>query len=129
MLRALGLVFSARQEGNCYECVNYCLQQFKEKIIETHIISLSKYKILPCSNCKYECFSERIKGSKETCPIEDDLPKVYKEFENANIIIFGIPTYVGHVPALYRVWEERSLGIYGFDKFYQVLEGKTYASL
>lgn len=54
------------------------------------------------------------------------MPKIYKEFENANMIVFGIPTYVGHAPALYRAWEERSLGIYGFDKFYRILEGKIY---
>jgi len=54
------------------------------------------------------------------------LPKIYKELEDANVVVFGIPTYVGHVPALYRAWEERSLGIYGFDKFYRILEGKIY---
>lgn len=125
-MRALGMVFSARQKGNCYDCVNYCLQQFKERGIKTRIISLSEHKILPCSNCRYECFSERIRGTKESCPTKDDLPKIYKELENADIVIFGIPTYVGHVPALYRAWEERSLGIYGFDKFYRILEGKIY---
>jgi len=125
-LGALGIVFSARQKGNCYDCVNYCLQQLEGRDIKTRIVDLSEYKILPCSNCNYECFSERIRGTKESCPIKDDLPKIYKEFENANIVVFGIPTYVGHVPALYRAWEERSLGIYGFDKFYRILEGKIY---
>ena len=120
------MVFSARQRGNCYDCVNYCLQQFEERDIKTHIVSLSEHKIFPCSNCKYECFSERIRGTRESCPIKDDLPKIYEEFENANVIVFGIPTYVGHVPALYRAWEERSLGIYGFGKHSQILEGKIY---
>lgn len=54
------------------------------------------------------------------------MPEIYKEFENANIIVVGVPTYVGHVPALYRAWEERSLGIYGFDRFYRILENKIY---
>jgi len=106
--------------------VKYCLQQLEDSDIKTRVIDLSEYKILPCSNCSYECFSERIKGTKESCPINDDLPQIYKEFENADIVIFGIPTYVGHVPALFRAWEERSLGIYGFDKFYRILEGKIY---
>lgn len=125
-MRALGLIFSARKQGNCYDCVSYCLQQLEKREIETRIISLSEHKIQQCSNCKYECFSERISGTKESCPKKDDLPKIYKELEDANVVVFGIPTYVGHVPALYRAWEERSLGIYGFDKFYRILEGKIY---
>jgi len=120
------MVFSARQEGNCHDCVNYCLQKIAESNIKTQILSLSEYKVTPCSNCQYQCFSERIRGTKENCPINDDLPKIYQEFENSNIIVFGIPTYVGHVPAIYRAWEERSLGIYGFGKHSQVLEGKVY---
>jgi multimeric flavodoxin WrbA len=125
-LKALGMVFSARQEGNCHDCVSYCLQQLERKGVKTRIVKFSEYKVSPCSSCKYECFSDRIRGTKENCPINDDLSKIYKQFEKANMVVLGIPTYVGHVPALYRAWEERSLGIYGFDRFYRILEGKTY---
>jgi len=90
------------------------------------LLSFSDYDVSPCSNCDYECFSERIRGTQEKCPKNDDMAKIYQEFERANVVVFGIPTYVGHVPALYRAWEERSLGIYGFGKFSQVLLNKSY---
>lgn len=122
----LGLVFRGRKQGNCLDCVNHCLQRFKDEGFETQLINLYDYKIKPCSNCNYECFSERIRGTKETCPVEDDLPKIYQAFENSQIIIFGIPTYVGHVPAIFKIFEERSLGIYGFGKHENVLTGKIY---
>ena len=126
MVKALGLVFSARKRGNCYECVNYCLERLSQEGIETRTICLHDYTIEPCNHCNYECFSDRIRGTKEACPINDDLPKIYREFENSDIVIFGIPTYVGHVPSLFRIFEERTLGIYGLGKHTRVLEGKTY---
>jgi len=125
-MKVLGLAFSARKHGNCQDCVNCCLQKFRDENFETQLINLHDYKIKPCSNCNYECFSERIRGTKETCPVDDDLPKIYQAFENSQIIIFGIPTYVGHVPAIFKTFEERSLGIYGFGKHENVLMGKIY---
>jgi len=125
-LKALGLVFSARKHGNCYDCVNYCLERLRKEGIETRLISMYDYRIEPCSHCDYECFSERIRGTKETCPISDNLPKIYHEFKDSDIVVFGVPTYVGQVPSLFRIFEERSLGIYGFGEHMKVLEGKTY---
>lgn len=126
MIKALGLVFSARKQGNCLDCVNYCLDRLRKEEIETQLINIYDYRIEPCSHCNYECFSERIRGTQEKCPINDDLLKVYHELENSNIAIFGIPTYVGHVPSLFRIFEERTLGIYGFGKHMEMLGGKTY---
>ena len=126
MVRALGLVFSARKLGNSYACVNYCLEKMTHEGFEAKLVCFCDYKIEPCNHCNYECFSERIRGTQESCPINDDLPKIYQEFENSDIVIFGIPTYVGHVPSLFRIFEERTLGIYGFGRHMNMLEGKTY---
>jgi len=122
----LGLVFSSRKRGNCYDCVNYCLQRLAKKGFHTLLINFNDYNVVPCSNCDYECFSERIRGTEERCPKKDDMAKIYREFEKAEVVVFGVPTYVGHVPALYRAWEERSLGIYGFGGFSRVLSNKAY---
>lgn len=103
----------------------FVLKGFGEGI-KAKLINMYDYRIEPCSHCDYECFSERIRGMKEICPIDDDLPKIYQEFEDSDIVVFGIPTYVGHVPSLFRIFEERTLGIYGFGKHMKILEGKTY---
>jgi len=110
MVKALGLIFSARKRGNCYDCANYCLDRLREESIETQLINIHDYTIEPCNHCNYECFSERIRGTKEICPINDDLPQIYHEFEDSSIIILGVPTYVGQVPSLFRIFEERRLG-------------------
>ena len=126
LLKALGMVFSARRRGNCHDCVGHCLQQLAKKGFDTRLIDFYDYNVTLCSNCDYECFSPRIRGTQEKCPKNDDMAKLYQEFEKAEVIVFGIPTYVGHVPALFRAWEERSLGIYGFGRFSQVLLNRVY---
>ncbi|MGQ9506855.1 MAG: hypothetical protein ACUVTB_03215 [Candidatus Bathycorpusculaceae bacterium] len=69
MVKALGLVFSARWQGNCYDCVDYCLEILRKEGVKTQLINFYDYEIKPCSHCNYECFSERIRGSKELCPL------------------------------------------------------------
>ena len=34
-MKALGIVFSAREEGNCLKCVKYCLPRFREYEFES----------------------------------------------------------------------------------------------
>ena len=48
-MKVLGLVFSAREKGNCYHCVNYCLEKFKENGFETQLVNAYDYEIKPCS--------------------------------------------------------------------------------
>jgi multimeric flavodoxin WrbA len=40
-------------------------------------------------------------------PINDDVSRIYGMLEGADAIIFTIPNYEGHVPALYRAWDMR----------------------
>ncbi|MHA1469886.1 MAG: NAD(P)H-dependent oxidoreductase [Candidatus Asgardarchaeia archaeon] len=63
-MRVIGLVFSARKKGNCYHCVNYCLEKFKTRGFKTQIINAYDYEIKPCSHCNYQCFPEEVIGKK-----------------------------------------------------------------
>jgi len=122
-MKVLGLVFSAREKGNCYHCVNYCLEKFKENGFETQLVNAYDYEIKPCNHCNYECFSEELQNEKERCPVKDDLPKIYELVEKADILIFGVPCYGGHVSGLYRAFSERIISL-GWSKVEKILFNK-----
>ena len=85
------------------------------------------YNILPCSHCNYECYAETIRGEKEECPVQDDVPKMYATLQDSDILLFAVPTYGGHVPALFKAWTERVPHIPGLFKDFDDLV-KAYLS-
>ena len=101
-MKVLGVVFSAREEGNCLKCAKYCIAKFKEHGFETEIVNTFELEIRPCSHCSYECFADR------KCPIEDDVSEIYRKWKDADILIFAIPTYSGHLSSSYFALDERS---------------------
>ncbi len=120
-MKVAGIVVSARKEGNCLHCVKYCLDKLNKIGFDTLLVNFYEYNITPCSHCNYECYAEVIRNQKEECPIQDDVPKIYEMLENMDLFLFAIPCYGGHVPALYRAWNERVAHIPGktdiFKKF------------
>jgi multimeric flavodoxin WrbA len=108
-MKALGLIFSARQKGNCLDSVKYVLDKLKEAEFQTEIINCYDYEIKPCSHCNYECFSYELTGKQEKCPIQDDVPKIYEKMKQADVIVISVPTYAGNVSGLYKAWMERGL--------------------
>ncbi len=102
-MKALGITFSARKEGNCLRTMIYCLKKLKKAGFELEALNAHSLNINPCSNCNYECFSET--GTE--CPIQDDVKMIYDKIKEAEIILFAIPNYSGHPSGLYRAWFER----------------------
>ena len=86
--------------------MKYCTDKFKEYRFETEIVNAFELEIRACSHCDYECFADK------KCPIEDDVLDSYKKCEDADILIFAVPTYGGHLSSLYFAFAERSQGIY-----------------
>ncbi len=105
-MKILGITFSARKEGNCLRCIKYCLDKFKEHGFEAEIVDAYDVEISPCSHCNYECFSSK------KCPIEDNVLEIYKKCGVADILIFTIPTYGGHLSSIYFAFAERSQAIF-----------------
>ena len=101
MMKALGVVFSARKEGNCLRLTAHCLEQLGRHGYETGIINAYESEIIPCSHCGYECFAA------DGCPIMDDVEAIYRRCEAADVLIFAIPTYAGHLASLYLAFSER----------------------
>lgn len=102
-MKALGITFSARKEGNCLRTLIYCLKKLKKAGFELEALNAYNLNINPCSHCNYECFD----GSSADCPIQDDVKMIYDKIEEADMILFAIPNYSGHPSGLYRAWFER----------------------
>jgi multimeric flavodoxin WrbA len=106
-MKVAGLVFSARKRGNGFQCMKYCIDKLKERGFKTMLLNAYDYEIKPCSHCNYECYSGEIRGTREKCPVKDDLPEMYESIKDADWLVFAVPCYGGHTPAIYRAWAER----------------------
>ena len=56
-MRALGISFSGRKNGNCDRCLYHCLDILSESKITTTAVHIHENPIRPCGNCEYVCFS------------------------------------------------------------------------
>jgi len=110
-VKVLGLVFSARQRGNCLDSVEYVLKKFAQKGFETEVVNAYDFEIKPCTHCDYECYAYELKGKEESCPVKDDVAMIYEKMRTANIVVIAVPTYGGNTSGLYRAFLERGQGI------------------
>ena len=111
--KAVALVVSARQHGNCYDFAEFVLDKLKAAGIKTELINFYDYQIMPCQGCNYECVQKfnPEKGVNIECPIEDDVKTIWEKVWNANILFLFIPTYAGLPPALWVAFCQRQQGI------------------
>lgn len=123
--KVVGVVFSARKKGNCLDCVEYCLKKLEKSGFSIEIVNAFDHKITPCSHCEYECFADVLKGKEELCPIRDDVPRIYEKCKSADILLFAIPTYGGHLASIYRAFTERALTQFNQFKEYRQLLHKV----
>jgi multimeric flavodoxin WrbA len=127
-MKALGIAFSARERGNCLNCVEYVLKKLKEEGSETEVINAYDSKIKPCSHCNYECFAKELRGKKEECSIRDDVPKIYSKMKEADVIVLAVPTYGGKAAGLYCAFTERAQGIIkSYEEFKNTILNKIIA--
>jgi multimeric flavodoxin WrbA len=74
--------------------------------LKTEIINAYDYEIIPCSRCHYECFN-----APKTCPIQDDVPEIWRKLKQADAVILAVPVYYGMPPTLFQAIIERGQGI------------------
>lgn len=112
-MKIIGLSFSARKNGNCNTGLDKCRSYLQEINQDITILNAVDYSINPCRNCNYECFSS-------SCLIEDDFLLLYNLISIADYLFISVPTYTGHMSALFHIFFERFQGlskkeIKGFD--------------
>lgn len=124
-MKALGIAFSARERGNCLNCIEYVLTRLGEQGFEVEVINAYDHEIKPCSHCNYECFAHKLRGKDEECPIQDDVSRIYGKMKGADIIVLAVPTYGGKAAGLYCAFSERAQGIIkSYEEFKNIILNK-----
>ncbi len=104
-MKVVGLNFSSRKDGNCSNCVDYCLKRIGSMGHDIEAINFFDYKVNSCGLCGYRCFQT------ENCIKNDDAKVLFEKLTDADIIIYAIPTFRGHLASSFFILSERVQGI------------------
>jgi multimeric flavodoxin WrbA len=108
-MKAVALVASAREHGNCYDFARFTLERLAAQEVETELINFYDYQITPCQKCAYECM-QRLdpgKGKNAPCPIQDDVRTIWEKTWQAEILLLFVPNYGGMLPASWSAFSQR----------------------
>jgi len=103
-MKVLGISCSARVNRNTADLLNLVLETLRARSLQTELIQLANFKILPCQRCDYQCLYHK----ERDCPIKDDVPKIWKRIRASDGVIYGVPVYSGTIPSLLKILFERS---------------------
>jgi multimeric flavodoxin WrbA len=112
-MKAVALVVSAREHGNCLDFANYTLNRLRAAGAETELVNFYSCTITPCQKCSYECLQkfDPQKGVNNPCPIKDDVQSIWEKAFQSDILLIFVPTYGGLPPALWVAFSQRIQGI------------------
>jgi multimeric flavodoxin WrbA len=108
-MKAVALVASARQRGNCYDFAQFALDRLAANGVDAELINFYDYRITPCQRCAYECLQrlDPHKGVDAPCPIQDDVRPIWEKTWSSEILLLFVPTYGGMPPALWLAFSQR----------------------
>lgn len=109
-MKAIALVVSAREHGNCYDFAQLVLDRLAANGVETELVNFYNCRIQPCEHCAYECMQRRDprKGVDAPCPIDDDVRAIWEKTWAAEILLLFVPNYGGFLPALWLAFSQRA---------------------
>lgn len=112
MTKVLGLLFSARTGGNLHGIATNLFAAITavNREIGTELIEAAQYQVNPCNGCDYECMLGAEKGFR--CPIEDDVPELWRRAWSSDLVVYFLPTYSGMPPASWVAFQQRYHGVY-----------------
>jgi multimeric flavodoxin WrbA len=113
-LKAVALAVSARKHGNCYDFAQFVLDRLQVSGVETELVNFHDYQIIPCQRCDYECIQHHDphKGMDASCPIDDDVRRIWEKTWAAEMLFLFIPNYGGLPPALWFAFSQRVQGFF-----------------
>lgn len=120
MRKLLGLLGSARKNGNTEVLIKEALMGAEEVGAETGMIRLTDLSIRPCTGCMACVFRN------EGCRIDDDLEWIFEKMVEADAIIIGAPTYYLGACATIKLFTDRALQ---FATRLDRMHGKVGASI
>jgi len=109
-MKALALVASARQHGNCLDFANFVTRRMAGAGVEAEVVNFYDHQITPCQHCAYECLQRHNPQKKvdSACPIQDDVRGIWEKTWEAEILLLFVPNYGGLPPALWTAFSQRS---------------------
>ena len=99
-MKVLGIAGSPRRGGNTDTLLAEVMKGAASKGAETKTIVINKLNITPCQHCD-ACLE------KGECAIKDDMQGIYKEFEQADVIILASPIQFMGVTAPMKAFIDR----------------------
>ncbi|MDD5289159.1 MAG: flavodoxin family protein [Dehalococcoidales bacterium] len=99
-MKILGIFGSPRRNGNTDLLLSELLKGAVSKGAEVNTIYLNDLKITPCQHCD-ACLKEG------KCRIQDDMQKIYDEFEQADVIVLASPVQFLGPPATVKAAIDR----------------------
>lgn len=104
-MKAKIVVFSARKGGNCEHIAEY-IRDYLRKSCE--IFRFSEKCIVPCGDCRYECFAEN-----GVCPHRTDGEvELLEGICRSDKTIFVVPNYCDFPCANFFIFNKRSNGFF-----------------
>lgn len=111
-MRVLALLGSPRINKNTDILLEEVIKGTKECTEEINKYELLKLKINPCIGC-YKC------GELGNCIYNDDMKKLYKEFDEADVIIFASPLYFNSVSSISKLMIDRCHALWASKYIYK----------
>ncbi len=102
-MKVVAFLGSPMKEGNSATICNAFLEGIKEKGGDVSTFYLNGLNIKPCQGCR-ACKKEDMENY---CLVEDDMTKLYKEMQEADLIVVASPVYFGEVSAQTKVFMDR----------------------
>ena len=96
----MGFIASPRKEGNTAWTINRILEGAEEQGALTQAWNFSDLDIRPCHGC-LGCVQS------DQCVINDDMQKIYRELEQADVLVLGSPVYMGQMSAQAKIFTDR----------------------
>ncbi|MHC1604082.1 MAG: flavodoxin family protein [Candidatus Syntropharchaeales archaeon] len=120
MRKLLGLVGSARKNGNTEVLIKEALMAGEADGAEVGMIRLTDLDIKPCTGCMACVFKD------SGCWIEDDMEWIFERMVEADGIVLGAPTYVLSPAGVIKMFTDRFLQ---FSTRLDKMRGKVGASI
>ena len=99
-MKVLGLAGSPRRNGNTDLLLAELLKGAASKGAEVKTIYLNTMKIIGCQHCD-DCFKEG------KCKFQDDMQQIYKELEEADVVVLASPVQFFGPPAPVKAMIDR----------------------
>lgn len=101
-MKVIGINGSARKDGNTALIIRKVFEELNKEGIETELIQLADYVILPCRGC-FAC-----KGRGNCVFTNDGFAEIFNRMLGADGIILGSPVYSADVSAGMKAFLERA---------------------